>query len=203
MYAHIDGILCENNGDTLVIDCGGVGYELNVSRNTAANAPHIGEQMKCYTILSVREDAMELFGFATKEEKQLFRKLVSVNGVGARTALGILSTVPVRELSIAIITGDIKTLSRAPGVGKKTAQRIALELKEKMDNAELDAGLNVSDLGGLDIEGSITQDAADALEALGYSASEARLAVARAAQDGTCTTAEALISRALRGMDKE
>ena len=138
MYAFIEGQVCEKNNNTLVLLAGGVGYQLSCSMNTLQAAPMTGETMRCHTWLSVREDAMELFGFATVEEKQLFLSLTSVSGVGPKTALGILGSMPLRDLNLAILLGDVTALSRAPGIGKKTAQRIALELKDKVSQADID-----------------------------------------------------------------
>ena len=121
MYAHIDGVVADKGPGFLVIDCHGVGYLLSVSGTTLSQAPAVGERMKCHTHLSVREDALELFGFATKEEKQMFAKLKNVNKVGPKIALSILSTLSVRELSLALVTSDANAISRAPGVGKKLA----------------------------------------------------------------------------------
>ncbi len=196
MYAHIDGIVSEKGTDSLVIDCGGVGYELICSRTTLSAAPRVGERMKCYTILSVREDAMELFGFATREEKALYEKLRAVSGIGPRTALNMLSSMTVRDLSIAIVTGDINAISRAPGVGKKTAQRIVLELKEKIDNDALTGG-NIP--AGATIDKGPIAEAIEALMALGYNASDAQRAVA--AVSDSADTVDKLVLMALRGMD--
>lgn len=196
MYAHIDGIVSEKGADNLVIDCGGVGYELICSRTTISAAPRVGERMKCYTILSVREDAMELFGFATREEKALYEKLRAVSGIGPRTALNMLSSMTVRDLSIAIVTGDINAISRAPGVGKKTAQRIVLELKEKIDN---DAFTGGSITAGAPIDKGPIAEAIEALMALGYSAADAQRAVA--AVSDSADTVDKLVLMALRGMD--
>lgn len=107
------------------------------SNATLAEAPAKGEKWRCYSVLNVREDAMELFGFASRQERAMFKKLCQVTGVGAKTALGVLSVLPVRELSVAIVTGDIAALSRAPGIGKKTAQRIVLELKDKVEQQDV------------------------------------------------------------------
>ena len=197
MYAHIDGRLAEKGADTLVIDCGGVGYELICSRTTIGAAPRVGERMKCYTILSVREDAMELFGFATREEKALYEKLRGVSGIGPRTALNMLSSMSVRDLSIAIVTGDISALSRAPGVGKKTAQRVVLELKEKIDHDALTgAGIPV----GAPVDTGPIAEAIEALMALGYSAPDAQRAIA--AVSDSADTVDKLVLMALRGMDR-
>ena len=198
MYAHIDGIVAEKNADSLVIDCGGVGYELICSRATLGSAPRVGERMKCFTILSVREDAMELFGFATREEKSLYEKLRAVSGIGPRTALNILSSLSVRELSIAIVTGDVNALSRAPGVGKKTAQRIALELKDKVSQEDVSA---VSVGGAAPVQSMAADcvtEALEALQALGYTPAEARNAV-QSVRDQSDKTDE-LIKLALRSM---
>ena len=119
MYAHLDGILTDMTADTIVIECGGVGYLLTVSAETLSGAPGIGERMKVYTYLSVREDAMELFGFRTREEKRMFERLRSVTGIGSKSAMQILSSLGVQGLSIALAAGDVATISRAPGVGKR------------------------------------------------------------------------------------
>ena len=196
MYAHIDGIVAEKSADTLVIDCGGVGYELICSRATLASAPRVGERMKCYTILSVREDAMELFGFATREEKGLYEKLRAVSGIGPRTALSILSSMSVRELSVAIVTGDVNAISRAPGVGKKTAQRLVLELREKIDNAALEGVA----LPSAPLDKGPVAEAVEALMALGYSAQDAQRAIASVSD--SADTVDKLVLMALRGMDR-
>ena len=142
MYAYLNGKVAEKGPNSLVIDVNGVGYLLSVSMNTLQETPPIGENMKVYTLLSVREDAMELFGFASQEEKKMFSRLLAVSGIGPKVALSILGAMPLRDLTLAIVTGDITSLSRAPGVGKKTAQRIALELKEKVDESDLKEAIN-------------------------------------------------------------
>ena len=196
MYAHIDGKVAEKGTDTLVIDCGGVGYELICSRATLSAAPRVGERMKCYTILSVREDAMELFGFATREEKKLYEKLRSVSGIGPRTALNMLSSMTVRDLSIAIVTGDVNAISRAQGVGKKLAQRIILELKDKLGASQLE--LNTAEFAGsgAPVRGSRAAEATAALVGLGYSQTEA--AAALKGIDIENLSIEDVIRRALR-----
>ena len=137
MYAHFDGVVAEKTADSIVLDVNGVGYLLQVSAQTLSLAPAAGERMKLYAILSVREDAMELFGFHSREEKRMFERLRSVNGVGPRMALAILSSMPLNDLSIALVAGDAAALTRVPGIGKKTAQRLVLELRDKVDESEL------------------------------------------------------------------
>ena len=119
MIDFIEGTVESKAPGELVISAGGVGFLLLCSNATLAEAPAKGEKWRCYSVLNVREDAMELFGFASRQERAMFKKLCQVTGVGAKTALGVLSALPVRELSVAIVTGDIAALSRAPGIGKR------------------------------------------------------------------------------------
>lgn len=198
MYAHIEGLVAEKSADGLVLDCGGVGYLLSVSRNTLAAAPAVGESMKCYTLLSVREDALELFGFATREEKRMFERLKSVGGVGPRMALLILSALPVRDLSIALVTGDIQALCRVPGIGKKIAQRLVLELQDKVEDEQLTAGTGTAPLAAAPDQPA--SEAIQALMALGYGAGEAAQAVARVADKAQAV--DELVRLALKGMVK-
>lgn len=198
MYAFIEGQVCEKAGGTLVLLAGGVGYQLSCSMNTLQAAPSMGETMRCYTYLSVREDAMELFGFATKEERSLFLSLTGVSGVGAKTALGLLGAMPLHDLNLAILLGDVTALSRAPGIGKKTAQRIALELKDKVSQADVTApALNGSSTVAQMTTDSVT-DAMEALEALGYSGTEARNALMKVKDQSDKT--DELIRLALRSL---
>ena len=137
MIDFIEGKVASKAPGELVMSAGGVGFLLQCSNATLAAAPATGEAWRCYTVLNVREDAMELFGFASLQERTLFRRLLGVTGVGAKTALGVLSAMSVRDLSVAIVTGDTAALSRAPGIGKKTAQRIVLELKDRVEQADV------------------------------------------------------------------
>ena len=199
MYAFIEGQVCEKNTGELILLAGGVGYRIACSMNTLQVAPAVGETMRCHTILSVREDAMELFGFATKEEKRMFQSLTAISGVGPKLALAILGSMPLRDLNLAILMGDITALSRAPGIGKKTAQRIALELKDKISQADVDA--SGMPAGASPVPLAATDNVTEALEALialGYSATEARNALAQV-QD-SASTVEQLIRQALRAM---
>ena len=197
MYAYLDGTVAEKKQNELILDVMGVGWQLSCSMNTLQNVPPIGERVKVYTLLLVREDAMELFGFYCREEKQMFIRLTSVSGIGPRTAMGILSSMPLRDLQLAILTGDITALSRAPGVGKKTAQRIALELKERVSPEEMAAsGVTVTVDSAVPEDG--VSEAIMALQSLGYSASEAAKAVS--AVKGQSAQADELIRLALRSM---
>ena len=200
MYAFIEGEVCEKSNGQLVLLAAGVGWQLNCSNNTLQAAPPVGQKMRCYTVLSVREDAMELFGFATREEKEMFSQLTSVSGIGPKTALGVLGSMPLKDLNLAILLGDVNALSRAPGIGKKTAQRIAMELKDKVSqasvSAQADAGSASAPLAPLAADSAA--EAIEALIALGYSSTEARNAVSQVRDQAD--KAEDLIRLALRAM---
>lgn len=197
MYAYLNGKVAEKGPGSLVIDVGGVGYLLSVSMNTLQETPPVGEPMKVYTVLSVREDAMELFGFASREEKSMFTRLLTVSGIGPKVALSILGAMPLKDLTLAIVTGDVTSLSRAPGVGKKTAQRLALELKDKVDQSDLDYAPDAS--GPVTpVQEDAAQEALAALQALGYTASEAARAVSQVR--GQSDSANELVRLALRNM---
>ena len=197
MYAYLNGKVAEKGQNSLVIDVGGVGYLLSVSMNTLQETPPIGESMKVYTYFSVREDAMELFGFASQEEKSMFTRLLSVSGVGPKVALSILGSMPLRDLTLAIVTGDVTALSRAPGVGKKTAQRLALELKDKVEQSDLDyAPTNGAVFTPLQEDAA--QEALAALQSLGYTAAEAAKAISQVR--GQSDSANELVRLALRNM---
>ena len=196
MIAFIEGKVAEKNHGELVINAGGVGFSLLCSNATIAAAPEKDKTFRCYTVMNVREDAMELFGFASKLEREMFKKLCTVTGVGAKTALGILSALPLRDLSIAIVTGDVTALSRAPGIGKKTAQRIVLELKDKVEQQDISAPGAAAPASAP--VGSAQQEAQAALQALGYTAAEAARAV-NLVRDQAATV-DQLIMLALRQM---
>ena len=197
MYAYVNGIVAEKGQNSLVIDVNGVGYLLSVSMNTLQETPPVGEKMKVYTYFSVREDAMELFGFASREEKNMFIRLLAVSGIGPKVALSILGSMPLRDLTLAIVTGDVTSLSRAPGVGKKTAQRLALELKDKVDQSELNYTPTAS--GPVTpIQEDAAQEALAALQALGYTPAEAARAIQQVR--GQSDSANELARLALRNM---
>lgn len=181
MFAHISGIVAEKSVDSIVIDAGGIGFLLNVSAATLSSAPAVGEKFKLYTVFNVREDAMELCGFATREEKRMYERLRTVGGVGSKLALQALSTLSVRDLSLALVTGDAGVLCRVPGIGKKLAQRLVLELKDKVDDSQL-----ASSSAAVQPKSSgMESEAIAALLALGFSAAEASKAVSAHAAEAT------------------
>ena len=196
MFAHIEGMVAEKSADSIVIDVHGVGFLLNVSGATLSMAPAVGEKMKLYCVLNVREDAMELYGFHSREEKQMYERLRGVTGVGSKTALQILSAMSVRDLSIALVSGDAAALTRVPGIGKKTAQRLVLELKDKVDDAQLTAQA-ASISTKVNAKGP-EAEAIAALISLGYSSAEAAKAVSQVADQ--TQEADKMIFLALRGL---
>jgi Holliday junction DNA helicase RuvA len=168
MIGRLSGTLLEKNPPQLLIDCGGVGYEVSVPMSTFYNLPGLGEKVVLLTHMAVREDAHLLYGFGNAEEREVFRQLIKISGVGARTALSILSGMSVGELSNAITLQESGRLTRIPGIGKKTAERLLLELKGKL-GADIGAG-------GAQ-HGDASSDILNALLALGYSDKEATLAM--------------------------
>jgi holliday junction DNA helicase RuvA len=178
MIGRLSGVLIEKRPPTLLVEAGGVGYEVDVPMSTFYGLPPLGDKVILLTHLAVREDAHQLFGFATQAERSAFRALIRISGVGARTALAVLSGLSVDELAQAVTRQDAATLKRLPGIGQKTAERLLLELKGKL---------------GADLEGSSTGmagatdpalDVLRALLALGYSEREAT-AAARQVPAGT------------------
>lgn len=169
MIGRLCGILLEKNPPQLLIDCNGVGYEVDVPMSTFYNLPAMGEKVVLLTHLAVREDAHLLFGFGTAEERNVFKQLIKISGIGARTALSILSGMSVADLSQAITLQEAGRLTRIPGIGKKTAERLLLELKGKL-------GADLGAAGGVQ-HSDATADILNALLALGYSDKEAALAL--------------------------
>ncbi len=198
MYAYINGILTEKDSSSIVIETGGIGYLLFCPLSTLAQLDRLQEKYKLYTYLNVKEDLMQLYGFYTKAERDMFMRLISVSGIGPKVACSVLSFMSAADLAVALITDDVRTLSKVPGIGKKTAQRLILELKEKVDTSEaFNAGDTLVNLKPF--ENSAQQEALHALIALGISQAEASRALANSEKEGA--TAEELIKSALRSMD--
>jgi Holliday junction DNA helicase RuvA len=169
MIGRLSGILLEKNPPHLLVDCNGVGYEVDVPMSTYYNLPGLGEKVMLLTHMAVREDAHLLFGFGSAEERNVFKQLIKISGVGARTALSILSGMSVADLAQAITLQEAGRLTKVPGIGKKTAERLLLELKGKL-------GADLGTVGGV-IHHDATSDVLNALLALGYSDKEAMLAL--------------------------
>lgn len=180
MYAYIKGILAEVNTDSIVIENQGIGYQLYVSLQALEELPAIGMEVKVYTYLHVREDAMVFFGFPDREDLKMFQMLLTVSGVGPKGALGILSALSGDDLRFAILSGDSKAISKAPGIGAKTAQRVILELKDKVSLEDAFETKTAHIAGGnVTVNGTVKNEAIQALVALGYSSSEAMKAVSQ------------------------
>lgn len=169
MYSYISGELVEVNEDFIVVDNHGIGYRFFVPKSMAFQMNHIGEQIRVYTYLYVREDAMQMFGFPTKEELEIFKLLIGVNGIGPKGALAILGIMSIQDLRFAILSEDAKAIAAAPGVGAKTAQRVIIDLKDKMEQ--------VADFGDSiapgDSNHQVKTEVIEAMTSLGYSASQA------------------------------
>lgn len=169
MFYYISGKVAATEPGMAVIDAGGVGYAINTSY-TSARSVRTGEQATFYTYLHVREGVFELYGFVRKEELSCFRQLIAVSGVGPKAALAILGAVTPEKLALCVISGDEKSLTAAPGIGKKLAQRILLEMKDKMSRDQLEAAGSASgvSLPGPEASGGAMEDALAALAVLGY-----------------------------------
>lgn len=178
MISYIKGVIDTVEPDKVIIENNNMGYNVLMSQS-ATEVLGQGEEIKIYTYLHVKEDAMQLFGFLSKNELEMFKKLISVSGVGPKGGLAILSALPENNLQMAIISGDAKAISKAQGIGAKTAQRIIIELKDKIDLEEM---LEVSS-EAISSDNSIQSDAIDALIALGYSKTESFNAVKKISVD--------------------
>lgn len=201
MYYYVSGTVAHIEPYLAVVDCGGVGYACRTTAYTLSQIKK-GDRAKLFTFLSVREDAMDLYGFASQEELKLFQQLISVSGVGPKAALGILSSSTPANLAMSIITGDEKTLTRAPGVGKRIAQRVILELKDKLAKGQTVSGSGES--VAMDAVTIIPQnklsEASAALAVLGYSQAEINTALKGVDIDGQ--PLEQIIRLALKNMVK-
>lgn len=181
MISFICGQVADITENSVIIETGGIGYEIFMTGEAIEQATRMEGKVKIHTYFQVREDAMQLYGFWHKDDLQVFRLLLSVNGIGPKAALGVLSGLSADELRFAVLSDDVKTLSRAPGIGKKTAQKLILELKDKLKledafEKKLMHEQENADLNDTDFHDA-RQEAVEALTALGYSSSEALKAV--------------------------
>ena len=185
MIHFIHGTLSEVAEGLVVVEAAGVGYGIHVPATVIGALPPIGEDIKIYTYFSLTQNGVDLFGFLSQEDREMFTMLLSVSGIGPKGALGILSALTPDDLRMAIVTGDSKAISRAPGVGNKTAQRVVLELKDKLDASEVfssaldhgHSGAAAVDAGAAAGVYGAQKEAVEALVALGYSNVEASRAV--------------------------
>ena len=177
MIAFLKGKVVSVSESRLVLDVNDVGFQISITSRDAARMPSVGHQVLLYTYLSVREDAMQLFGFLSEDDLEIYRLLIGVSGIGPKAGLGILSVLSADDLRFAVLADDAKAIARAPGVGNKTAQKLILELKDKLSLEEtIEKKLDNAADGGLELQENKNQ-AVQALVALGYSGSEALRAV--------------------------
>ncbi len=192
-------MLVEKEEDRIVVEAGSIGYDIYVPLSFLASLPPVGEEVQVYTYLQVREDAVTLYGFSGRQDLKMFRQLLGVTGIGPRGALGILSALQPDQLRVAILSGDVKTITRAPGVGARTAQRIILDLKDRVSAEEVLDSFRPAEAAAGGVDGQSRKEAADALVALGYSASEAASAVRRV-EGAESMTAEEVLKASLKYM---
>ncbi len=196
MYEYIKGNITIIESDYIVIENNGIGYKIFTSVNTISKLSVNDKEVIVYTYLHVREDAMLLYGFVEKEEVSIFNMLIGISGVGPKAALSILSAFNPRSLALAIGSGDFKELSRAKGIGKKTAERIILELKDKFKSIEKSEELKIN---STDKDMNIIEEAYTALMVLGYTSTESRKAVKNVYEEGN--TLEELIRKSLGNLN--
>lgn len=179
MFAYINGIVEDITEDNAILDVGGIGYNIKISADTAARLPGIGEPAKLYTYTSVREDAFQLFGFLSRNDLEIFKKCITVSGIGPKGALAILSVLDADSLRFAIMSGDAKAISKAPGIGARTAERLILELKDKIQIDDAMINREIASYGAAVAVGDTPQkkEAIEALVSLGYGQAEAAKAV--------------------------
>ncbi len=201
MISYIRGPLIEMDEDMIVVEAGNVGYNIRVPLSVLESLPGIGKEVRVYTYLQIREDAMSLFGFLSRQDLKMFKQLLGVSGIGPKGALALLSAMRPEDLRLAIISGDTKAISRAPGIGSKTAQRVILDLKDRISVDQLVPealpGEKSGESPGSSGFGDAGKEAVDALVALGYSAMEAAKAV-RQVEISQSMTGEQVLKASLR-----
>lgn len=197
MISYIKGELVEVTENAIVLDHGGMGFSIMMPASILAKLPQIGSELKVHTYLYVKEDILDLYGFLTKDDLKIFKLLITVNGIGPKGALAILSAMTPDDLRFAVLAGDSKTISKAPGIGNKTAQKLIIELKDKL---KIEDVLDGSDGGyetSSDMGDTAAAEAVMALTALGYSAADATRAVKLVDNAGNMDS-EALLKAALK-----
>lgn len=195
MFYYLNGTITLLDANLAVVDCGGVGYACHTTNYTLSKL-QVGKQAKLFTFCNIKEDAFDIYGFSTREELNCFEKLLGVGGVGPKAALAILSVVTPDQFTLAVMTQDDKTLTMAQGVGKKLAQRILLELKDKLAPSQLE--LSGAQMDASPVHGSKSAEASAALASLGYSQQE--IASALKGVDVNAMSVEEIVRHALRAM---
>ena len=197
MISYIRGELAALEKDKVIVDVGGVGYGIYMPGQAMALLPAAGSEVKIHTYLNVREDAMQLFGFLTRDDLEIFKLLIGVSGIGPKGGLSILSKLSPDDLRYAVLSGDVKAISAAPGIGKKTAEKLIIELKDKLDIADvLDHAIGNDTATQTENNGSVSSEAVQALVALGYGSTESLRAVKQVQLEDP--TVEELLKEALK-----
>lgn len=198
MIAYLKGELNDVEEEAIVLEVNGIGYNVKVNERTVQMLPALGSEMKIYTYTAVREDAVNLFGFLTKEDLEMFRLLITVSGIGPKGALAVLSVLDADGLRLAILSGDAKAIAKAQGVGAKTAERVIIDLKDKVsiEDTFVSRESNETVMQGT-AAGAVLKEAAEALTALGYPASEALKAV-KQVENAEQMEVEELLKQALK-----
>ena len=196
MISRLTGVLAAKRAPQVLIDCHGVGYEADVSMTTFYKLPEVGAQVTLWTHLLVREDAHSLIGFHDERERGLFRQLIRITGVGPKMALTILSGIDEQQFALCVNTNDVAMLTRLPGVGKKTAERLIIEMRDKVEAVSADLPPQQAAAGGAQ---SVVSEAIEALQALGYKPADAERMISRAQQQtDAASSASQLIKKALQ-----
>ena len=202
MISYVRGELAAVEKDKVIVDVGGVGYGVFMPEASMGLLPQIGEEIKLHTYLNVREDAMQLFGFLTRDDLEIFRLLIGVSGIGPKGGLSILSKLSADDLRFAVLSGDAKAISSAPGIGKKTAEKVIIELKDKLNLEEMlepkDVSSSAEVVGG-GLAGEIQTEAVQALVALGYGSTESLRAVKKGDLE-QAKTVEDVLKQALKNL---
>lgn len=200
MISYIRGRLASVEEQKAIVEAGGIGYGIYMPNQALSMLPQPGNEVKIYTYFSVREDAMQLFGFLTRDDLEIFRLVIGVSGIGPKGGLNILSSMSPDELRFAVMSGDAKAISAAPGIGKKTAEKLIVELKDKVNIEDMLAHAAEGDSTGANADGygeeGIQAEAVQALVALGYGSTESMKAVKKASPE--CETVEDLLKEALK-----
>ncbi|MBO6000068.1 MAG: Holliday junction branch migration protein RuvA [Lachnospiraceae bacterium] len=200
MFAFLYGTIDEIQEGNVVVNCNGLGFNVSVSNETASRLSMLSssDYVKIYTYTQVREDQFSLYGFLSRDELRLYRQLITVSGLGPKSGLSLLSAMPVDDLKFAIVTGDTASISKAPGIGKKTAERIVVELRDKLSRSDdFVSGISLSQDAADGLSESADSDAVEALCALGYTRMDARRAVSKATNEGAKDT-ESILKASLK-----
>lgn len=201
MISYIRGTLVDCEEDKVIVDVGGVGYGIYMAGSAMGMLPPAGSEVKLHTYLSVKEDAMKLYGFFTRDDLRVFKLLIGVNGIGPKGGLGVLSVLSPDDLRFAVLSNDVKAICAAPGIGKKTAEKLILELKDKLHLEDVLEHLEEAPVSGVPSggQGEIQSEAVQALVALGYGSTEALRAVKQVEMQAD-TDVETVLKQALKYM---